>query len=162
VEPFKYISDIISKFSPAQRILALLLLLLTITIISVTPVIVNAVTTNEEECTANITRLESRLRSVEGQNDTLALMVRNGRMECTNAIAQREAEFVKMLDTLQKDINRDANRSGIHYANVVSEMMVEGVGSGEPAAYNPPVVESYTKVDNVMKRIEKMKKNIQK
>ena len=40
---FKYIVDIIKQFTPQQRILALLMLLLTITIISVTPNITGAI-----------------------------------------------------------------------------------------------------------------------
>ena len=46
---FQYISDILGKFTPGQRILALLLLLFTITLISVGPNIVSSLTYDNDE-----------------------------------------------------------------------------------------------------------------
>ena len=46
---FKYISEILSKLSMGQRLLALVFLLLSITFISVGPKIVNAFTQDNEE-----------------------------------------------------------------------------------------------------------------
>ena len=138
-----------------------MLLLLTIVIISVTPVIVDAVSTNQEECSASINRLETRVKALESENDTLAYKVRAGRMECTNAIARREEEFIKLLSDLERDIRQDGSRERMHQLEQVS-YMVHGdtsfVATQEPVYQEEP----FTRVSTVMKRIEDAKKCVKK
>lgn len=120
---FKYISEILAKFSPTQRILALLMLLLTITVIIVTPIVVNAVTTYEE-CDTKMGRLEKRITALETENDTLIIRIRKNQKECTNAIIQREDEFMALLDDLKRDITKEAKNKPKIPLETVSEYVI--------------------------------------
>ena len=103
---FKYIADIIKQFTPQQRILALLMLLLTIIIISVTPNITGAIAKDPIEYKKQIKEREERIDDLELTIDTLDLEIRTNQRKCTNEIADRELEFNKMLDDVLSDIRK--------------------------------------------------------
>lgn len=158
---FKYISEILSKFSPAQRILALLLLLLTITIISVTPIIVNAVTTTDTECDAKTGRLGKRIEALESENDTLITQIRRNRTECTDAIARREDEFMALLDTLKRDIVKESSRpQRIRIESVSNAIMLPDSLGNYPVAVNAVSRPEAPQPDvtSIIKKIDKVKK----
>jgi len=67
---FKYISEILGKFSMGQRIIALLLLLLTITIISITPSILDAFTQDNTELSEKIEKQSSEIKTLNIEIDT--------------------------------------------------------------------------------------------
>lgn len=158
---FKYISEILSKFSPAQRILALLLLLLTITIISVTPVITDALSTTDQECDAKTGRLEKRIEALESENDTLITQIRRNRTECTDAIARREDEFMGLLDDLKRDIAKDAVKTHSIHTEMVSDMMMLPDSNGNYPVVTPAIrlpEAPQPDVTSIIKRIDKVKK----
>ena len=103
---FKYIADIIKQFTPQQRILALLMLLLAITIISVTPTIAEAIAKDPIEYRKQIKTRDKRIDYLELTIDTLDLEIRTNQRHCTNEIADRELEFNKMLDEILSDVRR--------------------------------------------------------
>ena len=103
---FKYIADIIKQFTPQQRILALLMLLLAITIISVTPSITDAIAKDPIEYKKQIKDRDKRIGDLELTIDTLDLEIRTNQRHCTNEIADRELEFNKMLDDILSDVRK--------------------------------------------------------
>jgi len=158
---FKYISEILAKFSPAQRILALLMLLLTITVIIVTPIIVNAVTTTDEECDTKTGRLEKRIAALETENDTLITQIRRNRTECTDAIARREDEFMALLDTLKRDIVKESSKPQRVYMESVSNSMMlpDSLGNYPVATSSIHLPEApQPDVTSIIKKIDKVKK----
>ena len=157
---FKYIAEIIGKFSPAQRILALLMLLLSITIIIVTPIIVNAVTTTDEECDTKTGRLEKRITALETENDTLTLNLRRNQTACTNAIIQREDEFMMLLDSLKKDILKEAKKTHTLKLETVSNAMMLPDSSGNYPVVVPIHIQEAPQPDvtSILKKIDHVKK----
>lgn len=101
---FKYISKILSQFTPAQRIIALMLLLLSIIIITIAPSFISAITLDREELMKDLENKETRIRNLEAETDTLSYKIRYNQRLCTDQIAQREEEFILMLDQLKKEL----------------------------------------------------------
>ena len=101
---FKYISQILAQFTRAQRILALVIVLLAIVIISLAPSYISTITMDRSELETKIRNQEIRIRSLESQIDTLDYRIRTGREDCTNEILAREQEFLIMLDELRGDM----------------------------------------------------------
>ena len=162
---FKYISEILAKFSPAQRILALLMLLLTITAIIVTPIIVNANTTTYEECGTKTGRLEKRITALETENDTLIISIRRNQAACTNAIIQREDEFMALLDELKRDITKEAKKKSKIQLETVSEYVI----ASDTIREYPVTASSYHTVEapqpdvaSILKKIDCAKDKVKK
>jgi len=101
---FKYISEILGKFSMGQRIIALLLLLLTITIISITPSILDAFTQDNTELSEKIEKQSSEIKTLNIEIDTLnSKIIRNAR-QCTDDILEREQQIMAEIDRLRNQI----------------------------------------------------------
>lgn len=162
---FKYISEILAKFSPAQRILALLMLLLTITVIIVTPIIVNAFTTTDEECDTKTGRLEKRITALETENDTLVISIRRNQAACTNAIIQREDEFMALLDDLKRDITKETKKKSKIQLETVSEYVIVSDTIGEYPVTAPSyhtVEAPQPDVTSILKKIDCVKDKVKK
>ena len=103
---FKYISEIISHFTAPQRILALLLLLLSIVIVSVGPSYIDAITLNQEEYVEEIEKQKKLNKLFGDEIDTLnAKLIRNQR-ECTDEILQRERELLEREQDIWDELER--------------------------------------------------------
>ena len=162
---FKYISEILAKFSPTQRILALLMLLFTITVIIVTPIIVNAVSTTDEECDTKTGRLEKRIAALETENDTLVISIRRNQTACTNAIIVREDEFMALLDDLKGDITKEAKKKSRIQLETVSEYVIVSDTIGEIPVTAPSyhtVEAPQPDVTYILKKIDCVKDKVKK
>lgn len=100
---FKYISEILSHFTKTQRIMALLMLLTTITIISLAPSFISSITTDRSELELKITNQSNRIKILENHIDTLDWQIRESQRSCTQEIYAREGEFIKMLDEIRAE-----------------------------------------------------------
>lgn len=159
---FKYIADIIKQFTPQQRILALLMLLLAITIISVTPTITEAIAKDPIEYKKQIKAMDKRINYLELTIDTLDLEIRTNQRHCTNEIANRELEFNKMLDEILSDVRRGksagANRQmAVRYPDSHQDtllVMRDAVPIG--------VIDDNPILDGIEGKLKAMKKRIKK
>jgi hypothetical protein len=159
---FKYIADIIKQFTPQQRILALLMLLLAITIISVTPTIAEAIAKDPIEYGKQIKARDKRIDYLELTIDTLDLKIRTNQRHCTNEIADRELEFNKMLDEILSDVRRGksavSNRQMVvrnpasHQDTLVARMEVAPIR----------VIDDNPILDGIEGKLKAMKKRIKK
>lgn len=103
---FKYISEIISHFTAPQRILALLLLLLSIIVVSVGPSYIDAITLNQEEYVQEIKKQKKLNKLFGDEIDTLNdKLIRNQR-ECTDDILQRERELLEREQEIWDELER--------------------------------------------------------
>jgi len=100
---FKYISEILSQFSKTQRVMALLMVLTTITIITIGPSLIDSVTTDKVELELKITKQTERITSLENHIDTLDWQIRESQKSCTQEIYARENEFIQMLDEIRAE-----------------------------------------------------------
>ena len=98
---FKYISEILSQFSKTQRVMALLMVLTTITIITIGPSLIDSVTTDRTELELKITKQTDRITLLENHIDTLDWQIRESQKSCTQEIYARENEFIQMLDEIR-------------------------------------------------------------
>ena len=100
---FKYISEILSQFSKTQRVMALLMVLTTITIITIGPSLIDSVTTDRTELELKITKQTDRITLLENHIDTLDWQIRESQKSCTQEIWARENEFIQMLDEIRAE-----------------------------------------------------------
>jgi hypothetical protein len=103
---FKEIPQILSEFSKTQKLLALILLLCTIAIISVSPSLISAITLDRKDLEANIKNKEIQIDELKTSMVELDSLVRSNQRNCTNEILKREVEFLDMLRELKKDAKK--------------------------------------------------------
>ena len=171
---FKGIPEILDKFTLAQRILALLMLLMTLVLITLGPKLIDALTVSNTECIAETKRQDIRIAYLEKVVDTLDTKIITNQRKFTNEIAQRESEFIAMLDELKGDINKSKTpRSHTIIRNDIPTGNQDGPGSGD-VAYSPapipdrieraPAVQESgingKKVNAIVKKIETLKKKV--
>jgi hypothetical protein len=100
---FKYISEILSQFSKTQRVMALLMVLTTITIITIGPSLIDSITTDRKELELKIIKQTERITLLENHTDTLDWKIRESQKSCTQEIWARENEFIQMLDEIRTE-----------------------------------------------------------
>lgn len=102
---FKYIREILTTFTPKQRILALLLLLTSICIITIGPKVIQTLSHDD---TTIYNRLDIQKKLIQTQSieinalhDSIILNQRS----CTNKVMEREMEIIAMIENLENSIN---------------------------------------------------------
>jgi hypothetical protein len=159
---FKYISEILSQFSKTQRVMALLMVLTTITIITIGPSLIDSVTTDRTELELKITKQTERITSLENHIDTLDWQIRESQKSCTQEIWARENEFIQMLDEIR------AEAFWYKVSTKTSDVVVnrkKSTGDDENVMMmEMPRQETKTEVkvdiSPILSKIDKMKKNI--
>lgn len=143
---FKYISEIIGKFSITQRITALVIILIAITTITLGPSILNAVSQDYEELNLKIERQRRLLILFGSESDSLIFVIKRNQRDCTNEIIQREMEIFTQLDRLERQI-RTKNKS---MKMMTSDTVVNGAQT--------IVIDN--SMDDMINSIKKIKKDI--
>jgi hypothetical protein len=159
---FKYISEILSQFSKTQRVMALLMVLTTITIITIAPSLIDSITEDRTELELKITKQTERITSLENHIDTLDWQIRESQKSCTQEIWARESEFIQMLD----EIRAEAFKYKV--STKTSDVVVnrkKSTGDDENVMMmEMPRQETKTEVkvdiSPILSKIDKMKKNI--
>ena len=158
---FKYISEILSQFTKTQRVMALLMVLTTITIITIGPSLIDSITTDKVELELKITKQTQRITSLENHIDTLDFEIRESQKSCTQEICARENEFIQMLD----EIRAEAFKYRVSKRNNVSAMMrvkIDTINKHGDYELDEPIIEPGVKVDIslILTKIDNMKKKI--
>jgi TolA-binding protein len=143
---FKYISEIIGKFSITQRITALVVLLIAITTITLGPSILDAVSQDNEELNLKVERQRRQLTFLSNEVDSLTFIIRKNQRDCTNQIIEREEEIYAQLDRLEREL-RSRNRK---LSMITSDTIVD----------SRPVRVIDNSMDDMMNGIKKIKKDI--
>jgi len=142
---FQNIKDILTTFTPGQRLIALLLLLFSLCIISVGPKMIN-ILSHDDTLIQKRLDLQKELIDKQGQeikklNDTIIF----NQMNCTNRLVQRERQIYLMIDGIVKSEERK-----IHKNN-----------SRSPASVDP-MIDSITIVSNDNTELIKGLRNIKR
>ena len=158
---FKYISEILSQFTKTQRVMALLMVLTTITIITIGPSLIDSITEDITELELKITKQTQRITLLENQVDTLDSKIRESQKSCTQEICARENEFIQMLD----EIRAEAFKYRVSKRNNVSAMMrvkIDTINKHGDYELDEPIIEPGVKVDIslILTKIDNMKKKI--
>jgi len=176
---FKYISEILSKLSVGQRLVALVFLLLSITFISVGPKIVGAFTQDNEELKSKIDLQRTEIQSLTQRVMQLNDQVIDGQMSCTNKFAQREQEILTMISNLESEAKKTNGKVTVLEQSserpIYREEMRVGDNGDATGGTRPrvammpapdPVIQTKTviKTDNtnLLKMIKDMKKDLKK
>lgn len=120
---FKYISQILNKFTQGQRILALCILLLSITFITVGPKIVSSLTYDDTELKAQLNEKTNEINQLRKEVSNLNLQVQETQIECTDRVFQREQEILKMIEDLQNSAAKCKipNKTNLEKQNIIDE-----------------------------------------
>jgi hypothetical protein len=160
---FKYISEILSQFSKTQRVMALLMVLTTITIITIGPSLIDSVTTDRTELELKITKQTERITSLENHIDTLDWQIRESQKSCTQEIWARENEFIQMLDEIRAEAFKYKVSTRTNENIVVNRKKSNGDDENVMMMEMPrQETKTEVKVDisPILSKIDKMKKNI--
>jgi hypothetical protein len=160
---FKYISEILSQFSKTQRVMALLMVLTTITIITIGPSLIDSVTTDRTELELKITKQTERITSLENHIDTLDWQIRESQKSCTQEIWARENEFIQMLDEIRAEAFKYKVSTRTNENIVVNRKKSTGDDENVMMMEMPrQETKTEVKVDisPILSKIDKMKKNI--
>jgi multidrug resistance efflux pump len=109
MDTFKYIAEILKQFTHAQKIVALLLLLTSIIMLSLGPKMIDAMSIDNTEYKAKVNRQAREIKELQMTVDSLDAKIRASQRQCTNEIAQREEEFLTMLDELKGDMSKTSS-----------------------------------------------------
>jgi cell division protein FtsB len=98
---FKYISEIIGKISVAQRIWALVFVLVAIVIVTLGPSTLDALSQDNEELEFKVERQRRQIVNLSYEVDSLNVLVVKNQRECTDRIIQREKEIYDQIERLE-------------------------------------------------------------
>ena len=103
---FKHISEILSKLSTGQRLMALIFLLLSITFISVGPKVIDSLTHDTEELKIKVENQRAEIQTLTQRVMHLNDQLIEGQMSCTNKFVQREQEILIMISSLEAEAQK--------------------------------------------------------
>jgi hypothetical protein len=157
---FKYISEILAQFSKPQKILALLLVLFSIVVITISPSLISALTVNCEELEIRVERQSKRIGDLENLIDTLDFKIRTNQRKCTNEITSREMEFLEMLEELKSDIRRSERISMAENTKLLNTNYTQDTIVGSEINQIQPPTPKKNPMKGMVEKIEKMQDKI--
>ena len=98
---FKYLSEILSKFTPQQRIIALGLLLFTIIVLGLGNSIITTYSNSDKVLNDRISRLETSQRILLKENDSLYSSLSESQIQCSNDIMGVRRKILEDLGVLE-------------------------------------------------------------
>ena len=151
----KYISTILSQFTPAQRIIALVLLLFSIVTMSLAPSFISTITLDRNELMSNLENKEARIKTLESNIDTLSEQIRKNQIDCTNRITRREQEFIQMLDDLRNELKNPEIKTSTRYMEIRSST------ESKPGVEKNHIIRETPSNKKALQMIYSMKKKLQ-
>lgn len=172
MDAFKYLAEILKQFTHVQKIIALLMLLLSIIMLTLGPKMIDAMSKDTTELNAHITQQDNiiamqnkRIHNLELTADSLDTKIRNGERNCTDEIAKRENEFIAMLDELKGDMKKQPKAVKYHADyypvpvptssdGVAKDEMIVNMKMAEPATVQPNLNKFIDKIDKMKSKIK--------
>jgi len=108
---FKYISEILAQFSMPQRIIALLVVLLSVIVITLGPSLINSITLDGDELWTTINKQKTQITELQDETFRLNQVIRDNQLECTNQIIDREREILEKLSFLENQMKNVSQRN---------------------------------------------------
>lgn len=161
---FNQISDILSKFTPQQRVLALVLLLSTTVILTFGGHAIESFNQSDRVLQDKITRLEASQKILLGENDSLYKNLTASRLQCTRDIMDVRRKLLADLGVLEKTLERSTETYVLPEV-VSSYKYVDNFGDTAVMAAMPAPPTPVRKQDNtsqLLLGIQKLKAEIKK
>jgi len=164
---FKYISEILKSFTPAQRITALLILVFSIIILTLGPSIIKTNTSSCDELVVRVKSQETQIIELNKRVNELNNELIQGQKECTDNLIAKQKEIMDIVNGMISDVELkkcETNRPKKLMKQVRNpdfsdsqqpEMRMEQMAP--PPA--PPIKESN---DDMLNQLKALKRKIQK
>ncbi len=162
---FKYISEILSKFTQRQRIVALVILSISIIIISVGPKITESITYNDQELKLRIESQNTQIIELNRRVNELNTQVINNQRECVDEIVRRESEILDMINEIDnhtrkmKNETRIVNSESRESYRIMSNDTIQVMGMMSRPTANTTIIEN-KRDEKLIKMITKLKKKV--
>ena len=104
---FKYISQILSSLTPGQRILGLVMILCSVTIITLGPSFINANTTNCEDLKIRVESQNTQIIELNKRVSDLNTSILQNQTECTNRLINKEKEIYDIIDEMENELQKN-------------------------------------------------------
>jgi len=99
---FKYLSEILSKFTPQQRLIALLLLTTTLVLLGLGDSLIQAYSNSDRVLQDKVRRLEISQSILLKENDSLYTTISNSQIQCSRDIMDVRRSILEDLGVLEK------------------------------------------------------------
>jgi len=119
---FQHLAEILKSFSPAQRILALLILVSTIAIISLGPTLIKE---NTQDCKDLTIQIESQTRQIEHLSQRIEELNREliaGQDRCTDRLIQKQEQIAGLIDGMIHETQQQAKLAKQHQPRYLERM----------------------------------------
>ena len=119
---FQHLAEILKSFSPAQRILALLILVSTIAIISLGPTLIKE---NTQDCKDLSIQIESQTRQIERLTERVEELNHEllaGQEQCTDRLIQKQAQIAGLIDGMIHETQQQAKLAKQHQPRYLERM----------------------------------------
>ena len=166
---FQYISQILKSFTPGQRILALLILVMSIVMITLGPSFINSNTNTCDELTIRLKSQENQIIELNQRVNELNTQLLTGQKECTDNLIAKQREIMDMVNSMIKDAEH-SNKQTIVKTDVPRKLTMKRMDNGDESTGEVSAMmikEPETKViivkDNteMIKKLKTMKTKIQ-
>ena len=166
---FQYISQILKSFTPGQRILALLILVMSIVMITLGPSFINSNTNTCDELTIRLKSQENQIIELNQRVNELNTQLLSGQKECTDNLIAKQREIMDMVNGMIKDAEH-SNKQTIVKTDVPRKLTMKRMDNGDESTGEVSAMmikEPETKViivkDNteMIKKLKTMKTKIQ-
>jgi Na+/phosphate symporter len=118
---FKYISGILGTISPGQRLVALSILLLSITLIAIGPKIVNSFTHDTEELNNKINLQKSEINDLTVRIKELSKQVIDNERECTNSLVAKERELLTAISEIENEFRKSEIKTNTSHYRMIND-----------------------------------------
>lgn len=166
---FQYISQILKSFTPGQRILALLILVMSIVMITLGPSFINSNTNTCDELTIRLKSQENQIIELNQRVNELNTQLLTGQKECTDNLIAKQKEIMDIVNGMIKDAEH-SNKQTIVKTDVPRKLTMKRMDNGDESTGEVSAMmikEPETKViivkDNteMIKKLKTMKTKIQ-
>lgn len=161
IDMFKYLSDILAQFTAPQRILALLLLLLTIVIVTVLPGYLEDVTFDEGDYIEKVENLEKSVKDQKDFNEELSdkVIELNRKLiesetRCTDMVIAREREIMLELEELKRQLEETP-------VMATQQLQTQGPSSNDSIIIIQPIQVQDPRPKMMMEGIERIQRGIE-
>lgn len=126
---FNYLSDILKQFTATQRLFALGILLLSITIISVGPKLIESFKSDKKDYEQLLSSLRNRNGSLTKENEDLSNQILESRRECRIKLVEKENEIIGVLSKIENKLSKNRNLRKITTDTVVINDSITKISS---------------------------------
>lgn len=147
----KYVSEILTKFTPQQRVIALLLLLLSIVLMTNGGELIKSIKGTPDDVTQVLENQKLQIQTLQSETSHLNNMIIDVQRECTNKILKREEEMAVEIQNIINIINRREKSRPV--------VILDTINNGYPVhsmLMSPP----NDNMNEVMYHLDKLKKSL--